>query len=236
NSDLVFQNNGTPGIWLMNGATPLAEAALTNPGATWHIVASRDVNGDAKADLIWQDSGGTPGIWLMNGTTPIAETAFANPGANWDVVGAGDCNADAKADLLWQDTSGTLGVWLMNGTTPVAEAAIGNPGSNSKVVGTADYNADGRDDVLLQNNVNGNLTVDLMNGTNVASSVSIAGDPSWHAISTGVFNGVTEIVWQTSDGTPGIWLMNGTTPVAEAALSNPGAGWQLISAFTPNGQ
>src|SRR5262249_48133977 len=122
--------------------------------------------------------------------------------------------------------------------TPVAEAAIGNPGSNSKVVGTADYNADGRDDVLLQNNVNGNLTVDLMNGTNVASSVSIAGDPSWHAISTGVFNGVTEIVWQTSDGTPGIWLMNGTTPVAEAALSNPGAGWQLISAdhFTPNGQ
>src|SRR5262249_38958814 len=150
NSDLVFQNNGTPGIWLMNGATPLAEAALTNPGATWHIVASRDVNGDAQADLIWQDSGGTPGIWLMNGTTPIAETAFANPGASWHLVGAGDFNADAKADLLWQDTSGTLGVWLMNGTTPVAEAAIGNPGSNSKVVGTADYNADGRDDVLLQ--------------------------------------------------------------------------------------
>jgi len=36
----------------------------------------------------------------------------------------------------------------------------------------------------------------------------------------------------------GMWLMNGTTPVAEAGLGNPGAGWQLISVdhFTPNGQ
>jgi len=36
----------------------------------------------------------------------------------------------------------------------------------------------------------------------------------------------------------GIWLMNGTTPAAAAGLSNPGAGWQLISVdhFTPNGQ
>jgi hypothetical protein len=32
--------------------------------------------------------------------------------------------------------------------------------------------------------------------------------------------------------------MNGTAPAAEAGLSNPGAGWQLISVdhFTPNGQ
>jgi len=32
--------------------------------------------------------------------------------------------------------------------------------------------------------------------------------------------------------------VNGTAPAAEAGLSNPGAGWQLISInhFTPNGQ
>jgi hypothetical protein len=64
------------------------------------------------------------------------------------------------------------------------------------------------------------------------------GDPSWHAVSTGVFNGVTEIAWQNINGAAGIWLMNGTTPVAEAGLPNPGSGWQLISMdhFTPNGQ
>jgi hypothetical protein len=78
-----------------------------------------------------------------------------------------------------------------------------------------------------------------MNGTTIRSSVSITvGDPSWHAIGTGVFNGVTEIAWQNTNGTPGIWLMNGTTPGAEAALTNPGAGWQLVSMdhFTPDGK
>src|SRR5262249_48742918 len=72
-SDLVFQKDGQAGVWLMNGTTPIAEAGLGNPGASWRIVTSRDVNGDGKADLIWQNSDGTPGIWLMNGTTPIAE-------------------------------------------------------------------------------------------------------------------------------------------------------------------
>jgi hypothetical protein len=79
-SDLVFQNNGQPGIWLWNGSAPTAEVGLTNPGASWHIITSRDVNGDGKADLIWQNNDGTPGIWLMNGTTPVAEMGLTNPG------------------------------------------------------------------------------------------------------------------------------------------------------------
>jgi FG-GAP-like repeat len=240
NSDLVFQNNnGQPGIWLMHGATPISEVGLSNPGPSWHIVASRDVNGDGAADLIWQNSDGTPGIWLMNGATPIAEVGLPNPGTFWHLVGTGDLNGDSRSDLLWQGNDGTLGVWLMNGSSVVAAAGVGNPGANWKVIGAADYNADGRDDILLQNTATGNLMIDLMNGTSIASSVSITvGDPSWHAVSTGVFNGTPEIAWQNSNGTPGIWLMNGTAPVAEAALPNPGPAWQLISVdhFTPDGQ
>jgi hypothetical protein len=238
-SDLVFQNNCQAGVWLMNGATPIAEAGLGNPGPSWHIVASRDVNGDGKADLIWQNDDGTPGVWLMNGTTPIAEAGFSNPGASWHLVNAADFNSDGRADLLWQNSDGTLGIWLMNGTTPGAEAAIGNPGSSWKVIGTADYNADGDDDILLQNAATGNLMIDLMNGTTITSSVSITvGDPSWHAVSTGVFNGTPEIAWQNSDGAPGIWLMNGTTMFAAAALPNPGPAWKVVSLdhFTPDGQ
>jgi hypothetical protein len=44
-----------------------------------------------------------------------------------------------------------------------------------------------------------------------------------------VFNGVPEIAFQNNNGTPAIWLMNGTTPAAEAVLTNPGPGWQVIS-------
>jgi len=247
NSDLVFQfeafnagsATGTPGIWLMNGATPISQVGLPNPGASWHVITSRDVNGDGKADLIWQNNDGTPGIWLMNGTTPTAEVGLANPGASWHIVASGDTNGDGDADLIWRNADGTLGVWEMNGTTPISQAGIGNPGASWKVVGAADFNGDGRDDILLQNSTNGNLMVDLMNGTSITSSVTISlGDPSWHAVSTGVFNGVTEIAWQNSNGTPGLWLMNGTTPAAEVGLPNPGSGWQLVSMdhFTPNGQ
>jgi hypothetical protein len=54
----------------------------------------------------------------------------------------------------------------------------------------------------------------------------------------GEFGGQAEIAWQNNNGAVGLWLMNGTTPAAEVGLSNPGAGWQLVSVdrFTPNGQ
>jgi VCBS repeat protein len=238
-SDVVFQNNGEPGIWLWNGTAPTAEVGLTNPGASWHIITSRDVNGDGKADLIWQNIDGTPGIWLMNGTTPIAEAGLTNPGASWHVVASGDTNSDGNADLIWQNTDGTLGVWEMNGTTPTAEVGLNNPGSNWKVVGAADFNGDNNDDILLQDKNTGNLMIDLMNGTTISSTITITvGDLSWHAVSTGTFNGQAEIAWQNNNGAAGIWLMNGTTPAAEAGLQNPGAGWQLLSVdhFTPDGR
>ena len=239
NSDVVFQNGDQAGVWLMKGATPIAEAGLGGIGAGWHIVTSRDLNGDGKADLIWQNTDGTGGIWLMNGTTPIAEAGFASPGASWHIVAAGDFNGDGMADLFWQNSDGTLGVWLMNGITPIAEAGLGNPGANWKVVGAADYTADGRDDVLLQNTATGDLRIEFMKGTTVTGAVSITvGDPSWHAVSTGEFNGQAEIAWQNTNGTPAIWLMNGTAPVAEVALPNPGPAWQVLSVdhFTPDGQ
>jgi FG-GAP-like repeat len=237
-SDLVFQNNGQPGVWLWNGTAPITEVGLTNPGAAWHIITSRDVNGDGNADLVWQNTDGTPGIWLMNGTTPTAEVGLTNPGPSWHVVASGDTNGDGKSDLIWQNSDGTLGVWLMNGTTPTAEVGLSNPGANWKVIGTADYNGDNNEDILLQDKTTGNLMIDLMNGTTISSSKTITvGDPSWHAVSTGEFNGQAEIAWQNNNGQAGIWLMNGTTPAAEAGLQNPGAGWQLLSVdhFTANG-
>jgi GH24 family phage-related lysozyme (muramidase) len=237
-SDLVFQNNGTPQIWLWNGTAVTSQMTYANPGASWHVVTSRDVNGDGMADLIWQNTDGTPSVWLMNGTTPTAAVLLTNSGPSWQLVASGDTNGDGKFDLIWQNTNGTLGVWLMNGTTPISEVGLSNPGANWKVVGSADYNGDGRDDILLQDSSTGNLMIDLMNGTTITSTKTITvGDPSWHAVSTGEFNGQAEIAWQNSNGTPSIWLMNGTTPVATAPLTNPGPGWQLISVdhFTPDG-
>jgi hypothetical protein len=68
-----------------------------------------------------------------------------------------------------------------------------------------------------------------MNGTSVTSSSTVTvGDPSWHVAGTGTENGKAAIIWQNTEGTAGIWLMNGATPVAEAGLLNAGTGWQII--------
>jgi Domain of unknown function (DUF4347)/FG-GAP-like repeat len=246
-SDLAFQQEafnaggakGTPTIWLWNGSAVTSQATLSNPGASWHVVASGDVNGDGNADLIWHNDNGQPSIWLMNGTTINAAVTLSNPGANWHLLGSGDFNGDGMADLLWQATDGTVSVWLMNGTTPTATANLGGAGPTWVAVGAADFNGDGHDDILLQDTTTGNLMVDTMNGTTVTSSVSInVGDKTWHAVSTGTFNGVAEIAWQNDNGTPSIWQMNGTTPTAEVPLLNPGSAWSLISIdhFTPDGQ
>ena len=62
----------------------------------------------------------------------------------------------------------------------------------------------------------------------------------WHAVATGDFfgDGHTDILWQSTDGTPGIWQMNGTTIVSESALPNPGTSWQGIGTgdFTGDGK
>ena len=230
-ADIGWQNTstGTTTIWTNSAGTIPSGSASFAVSPSWRVVGIGDFNADGKSDIMWQDAGGTPGIWLMNGTTPIAEGGFQNPGLGWRIAGTGDFDASGRSGLVWQ-TGTTLGVWLMNGVTPTAEVGFSGPGPNWNVIGTDDFNNDNRDDILLQNSTTGNLTIDFMNGTSVASSSTITvGNPGWHAVATGRENGHAAIFWQNTDGTAGIWLMNGATPIAEAGLPNPGGDWQIIS-------
>jgi len=44
-------------------------------------------------------------------------------------------------------------------------------------------------------------------------------------------DGKADIVWQNTDGTPAVWLMNGTNFLSGAiARGSPGASWHLVSA------
>ena len=117
-SDILWQNdNGQPGIWLMDGLSVLADSGLGfNPGPSWNVNGSGDFNGDGKSDILWQNDNGQPGIWLMDGFTVIADSAVGfNPGPAWHVKAAGDFNGDGKSDILWQNDNGTAGIWLMDG-------------------------------------------------------------------------------------------------------------------------
>ena len=63
--------------------------------------------------------------------------------------------------------------------------------------------------------------------------------PSWQIKATGDFNGdgKSDILWQNTDGTPAIWLMNGTNPIGAAVVgaSNPGPSWHVEGTGDFNG-
>jgi hypothetical protein len=53
-------------------------------GSDWHLIATADINGDGKSDLLWQNGDGQAGVWLMNGTVSTLQTLVgADPGPSW---------------------------------------------------------------------------------------------------------------------------------------------------------
>jgi autotransporter-associated beta strand protein len=237
-SDLLFQNvDGTPAVWLMNGASAIFATNLADPGPSWRLVGTGDFNGDIRSDLVWQNSDGTPAIWLMNGATQILGANLTSPGPSWRLIGTGDLNGDGRSDLVWQNSDGTPAIWLMNGATEIAGTNLPNPGASWHLVGTGDFNGDGKADLLWQN-TDGTPAIWLMNGlTQIGGGNLPNPGASWRIVGVGDFNGdgKSDILWQNTDGTPVIWEMNGLATMVSAALPNPGASWHLIGSGDFNG-
>ncbi len=196
NADLVWQHQteGRVAVWYLAGSQVVNTLFLSInrvEDLDWRIRGVGDVDGDGKADLIWQHAtAGWVAAWLMDGTQ-VTSTRLLSidrvTDTDWQIVGAGDTDGDGKADLLWQhQTAGWLAVWSMDGTEVVSTRFLSVDriyDLNWHIRGVGDVDADNHADIIWQNDATGALGVWLLNGFTVIGqhglSINPLSDRNW---------------------------------------------------------
>lgn len=140
NADLIFQNTaGLIFVWFLDGTgnvvnfttgsglKPGSKLIYTGGLGDWRIVACADVNGDGKADLIFQNSAGQIYAWFLDGTGNAVNfsTGAGKLGTQflysaglggWRIAACADINGDGKNDLVFQNAAGQVYAWFLDGT------------------------------------------------------------------------------------------------------------------------
>jgi hypothetical protein len=213
--------------------TTNAVAADCTVQATFKVLAAAaippDLNGDGKADLVFQNADGRIAAWLMNGTAIGATANLIGAGAGWSVTHLADLDGDGKTDILFRHTDGRAYAYRMNGLTVVGGGELLGAGIGWRITHAADLNGDGKADLLLRHD-DGRAHIWLMNGTALIGSATLLPAASgWTVVHTGDLNGdgKDDIVFMNADGRGYIYLMDGTTVTAGAEFLSPGSGWTV---------
>jgi len=119
-------------------------AALPTLDPSWHVKGMQDINGDFRADIVFQNDSGAVAVWEMGGglgtTILSANLVNLNPGPAWHIVGLRDMDDDSHIDIVFQNDSGAAAVWedyqpLLGGgaTFNTVLAITPNPNPNGHV-------------------------------------------------------------------------------------------------------
>ena len=197
-SDLLWYNTSTGEVqlWFMQGPVVDSQAPVVDEAGravrigTWSIVATSDLNGDGKTDILWHHpSSGELQAWLMNGPRIVRRAPLlAEDGsvlklhAPRRVVSSHDVDGDGKPDLVLHNrVTGTTQLFLLDGLrvlsrpTVMAEAgqgiAVGLPW---RITGSNDFNGDGKADLLWHNAASGESQVWFMEGARILHRTSVS--------------------------------------------------------------
>ncbi|HXI70466.1 MAG TPA: VCBS repeat-containing protein [Verrucomicrobiae bacterium] len=170
--DLVCANTGTNGnegttltVFTNNGSGVLVSNLALSVGSEPLSVATTDVNGDGKLDIVCANGlGNSISVLTNKGGAKFATSATITVGTGPSCVVAGDVNGDGKADLITANTSA-------NTLTVVTNKNNGSGGFVTSVtlslpplgaipalpegVAIADLNGDGKLDLVSANSDNG---------------------------------------------------------------------------------
>jgi hypothetical protein len=196
----------------------------------------------------------------INNIKAKANQPFTGAVATFGDTYTGQVASDLAATIDWGDGTTTTGVvtggsgsFTVNGThtythsghenltvtlsddSPGTATATAQSTANVSTAPRNDFNGDNISDLLFQSNPNSahpDVMVDLFNGSSIASSATITTPKGWQVAADGDFNNdqKSDIVLQNTNGTPQIWLMNGTSVTSKVTLLNPGSSWHLVAA------
>lgn len=215
---------GTYYIRVFPGSPLSTSTTATTP---YRLSVAADDN--VRSDILWRN--GTTGateIWRMNLNRRDRIDPIPAPSTSWLLSGTA-LNRDGAAEIVWRNrTSGLHSVWVMDGTTRVSSYGFASRTDlNWQIRGYADFDGDGNPDVLWQNQTTRTSEIWLMNRSTILSTVSLPSVASsfWQIQGVGDLNGDDDIdiLWRyqgsdTNAGNSVVWLMNGTTRSASAAL------------------
>jgi hypothetical protein len=185
-ADIMWRNTATGenSIWLRNGFNDFdsnSKQSITSAPIGWDMVATGDLNGDNKDDLVWRNqTTGENAVWFMDSFTVNPQfLEYKVIPTDWEISGVGYFDDDNKADIVWRNkATGENALWLMNGAQLKEGRFITTvPDKNWKIVAVNDSNHDGKDDILWRNQTTGEIAVWFVNTAKLdGNNFSITGE------------------------------------------------------------
>jgi FG-GAP-like repeat len=191
-----------------------ANHAFTGVVATFSDTYTGNVPGDFSATISWGDGSTTAGT-----------------------VSGGSGSLSVSGTHIYTHAGHENISVTLNDDAPGTATATANSTANVSNGPKNDFNANFLSDLLFQENVNSahpNVELQLLtnNGTTLGASAIIANTKGWPVVAQADFNNdnMGDVVLQNTDGTPEIWLVNGTSVTSRVDLAGAGSGWHIIAA------
>jgi uncharacterized repeat protein (TIGR02543 family) len=202
-TDLLWRNASTGQVYmqLFNGSGLPGSGAVfhVEPSAAWKIVATPDLDGDNKADILWWNSStGTVWAMLMDGPAITAQgVVHAEPDTAWRIAAVGDfAGSGRRNQLVWHHAvDGRVYLMTVNrvggGFTTSGQIIHAEPNLQWQILAAADANADGKSDLYWRNESTGQVYLMVMNGPAIASQGQIYVEPNllWQVVAIGDYDG-----------------------------------------------
>jgi FG-GAP-like repeat len=223
NTDILYR------IFTPAGAPVTFAGAVVPGGAFTGLETDPDVAalGDGNFVVVWTDPDST--VTDIRATI-LSSTTGGAVGLVADnlLVNTSTTNAQSHASVMALPDGGFLVSWY-DGNTQHARAqrfdAVGNKIGVEVTVESAAGQLSSPEAALLADGRIAYALLDVSTGDfDVATSIWTMAAPNDFNV-----NGLSDILWQSSAGTPAVWLMNGTSSTFTGAVgpSSPGPSWQV---------